>query len=339
MDPQQYDIAWWREHWKRTQTQGVITQRRHGIVADIIPSKFPLQYRAAGLGDRDLFGELTRAAHDDGLVVLARMDSNRVHEDFFQAHPDWMARDANNEPYRNTELYVTCVNSPYYDEYIPSVLREIIERSRPEGFADNSWSGLDRDSICHCDNCQRKFRDQTGQKIPQAKNWDDAVYRQWIGWNYARRLEIWDLNNRVTREAGGPHCLWMGMNGGSVLGQARSFRDYKAICERSEIIMLDNQARNDASGFQSNGETGKLIHGMLGWDKLIPESMALYQSGRPNFRWASKPEPEARLWMLDGFAGGIQPWWHHLGAYQEDRRMLQTAEPTLRWHAKPALPR
>jgi len=34
--------------------------------------------------------------------VLARMDSNRVHEDFYRAHPDWFARDANGEPYRNT---------------------------------------------------------------------------------------------------------------------------------------------------------------------------------------------------------------------------------------------
>ena len=24
--------------------------------------------------------------------------------------------------------------------------------------------------------------------------------------------------------------------------------------------------------------------------------------------------------MLEGFAGGIQPWWHHVGAYHEDRR-------------------
>ena len=86
--------------------------------------------------------------------------------------------------------------------------------------------------------------------------------------------------------------------------------------------MLDHQARSDATGFQHNGEAGKLIHGLLGWDKLIPESMAMYQAGRPTFRLTSKPEPEARMWMLDGFAGGIQPWWHHVGAYQEDRRML-----------------
>jgi len=93
IDPQRYDIAWWREYWKRTQTQGVVINAA-GIVA-YYPSQFPLQYRASGLGSRDLFGDLARAAHDDGLAVIARMDSNRVHDDFYQAHPDWFARDAN----------------------------------------------------------------------------------------------------------------------------------------------------------------------------------------------------------------------------------------------------
>jgi hypothetical protein len=36
--------------------------------------------------------------------------------------------------------------------------------------------------------------------------------------------------------------------------------------------------------------------------------MAMYQAGRPTFRLASKPAAEARLWMLDGIAGGLQPW-------------------------------
>src|SRR5674476_681374 len=332
IDPQRYDIAWWRQYWKRTQIQGVIFNAG-GIVA-YYPSKFPLHYRPAALGDRDLYGELARAAHEDGLAVLARMDSNRVHEDFYRAHPHWFATDANGRMHRAADLYVTCVNSPYYDEYLPSVLREIIERSHPEGITDNSWAGLERDNICFCENCQRKFREQAGQPIPRAKNWDDPVYRQWIQWNYARRLEIWDMFNRTTRDAGGPHCLWLGMNSGTISGQAQRFRDYKAICERSEIVMLDEQTRNDATGFQHNGEAGKLIHGLLGWDKLIPESMAMYQAGRPAFRLASKPEPEARLWMLEGFAGGIQPWWHHVGAEQEDRRMFRTAEPILRWHAE-----
>jgi len=330
LDPTRYDIPWWRGYWKRTGIQGVIVNAG-GIVA-YYPSKFPLHRRARFLGERDLFGELARAAHEEGLAVLARMDSGGAGEEFYQAHPDWFAVDAGGQPYRARGLYVSCINGPYYRDYIPDLLREIAGRYQPEGFTDNSWSGLGRGSICQCENCARRFRDQAGQSLPAQSNWDDLVYRDWIRWSYGCRLEIWDLNNAVTREAGGPNCVWAGMNGGSIAGQCQSFRDYKAICERSEIILLDHQSRNDASGFQNNGETGKLIHGLLGWDKLIPESMALYQAGRTTFRFSAKPEPEARLWMLEGFAGGIQPWWHHLGAYQEDRRAFHIAEPINRWH-------
>jgi hypothetical protein len=260
------------------------------------------------------------------------MDSNRATDDFYRAHPGWFAVDGAGKPYKAGELYVSCVNSPYYDEYIPDILREIIERTHPEGITDNSWSGLGRSSICYCEHCSRKFQEKTGKSIPREHNWNDPVYRDWINWNYARRLEIWDLNNRVTKAAGGSDCLWIGMNSGSIPGQSGSFRDYKEICRRAEIIMLDHQSRGETGGFQSNGEAGKIVHGLLGWDKLIPESMAMYQAGKPTYRVASKPEPEARMWMVEGFAGGLQPWWHHVGAYHEDRRMYHTAEPLYRWH-------
>jgi hypothetical protein len=330
IDPTRYDIAWWRKHWKRTHTQGVIINAG-GIVA-YYPSRVPLHRQAQFLEGRDLFGKLCRAAHEEGLVVFARMDSNRAHEEFYRAHPDWFAVDIAGKPHKAGELFITCVNSPYYNEHIPAILREIIERYHPEGFTDNSWSGLGRGTVCYCENCRKKFRERTGHDIPREKNWNDPAYRAWIRWNYDRRLEIWDLNNRTTKAAGGPDCIWAGMNSGSISSQCQSFRDYKEICRRAEIIMLDHQARSDATGFQHNGEAGKLIHSLLGWDKLIPESMAMYQAGRPTFRLASKPEPEARLWMLDGIAGGLQPWWHHVSAYHEDRRMYRTAESIYRWH-------
>ena len=330
IDPARYDIAWWRKQWKRTSTQGVIVNAG-GIVA-YYPSRMPLHRPAQQLGGRDLFGELCHAAHEDGLAVLARMDSNRAHEEFYRAHPDWFAVDAEGRPHKAGELFVTCVNGPYYDEHIPAILREIAERYHPDGFTDNSWSGLGRGTICYCSNCRRQFRERSGLEIPRGRDWNDRAYRAWIRWNYDRRLQIWDLNDRTTKAAGGPDCVWAGMNSGSIIGQCQSFRDYKAICERAAIIMLDHQARSDAGGFQQNGETGKLIHGLLGWDKLIPESMAMYQAGRPTFRLASKPAPEARMWMLDGIAGGLQPWWHHIGAYHEDRRMYHTAETVCSWH-------
>ena len=90
-DPVNYDIGWWRNHWKNTHIQGVIINAG-GIVA-YYPTKIPLHYKAQYLQGRDLFGDLCRAAHEDGLVVFARMDSNRAHEDFYRAHPDWFAID------------------------------------------------------------------------------------------------------------------------------------------------------------------------------------------------------------------------------------------------------
>lgn len=329
-DPPQYDVPWWRSYWKQTGTEGVIINAG-GIVA-YYPTRIPLHRKAEYLQGRDLFGELCHAAHEDGLAVFARMDSNRAHEEFYQAHPDWFAVDGSGKPYKAGDLYISCINGPYYETHIPAILKEIAEMYHPEGFTDNSWSGLGRDSICYCGNCRQSFRDKTGNDLPAAKNWNDPVYKKWIRWSYDRRLEIWDLNNRTTKAAGGAHCTWSGMNSGSVSEQSRSFRDYKEICRRADIIMLDNQARSDDSGFQHNADIGKLVHGLLGWDKLIPESMAMYQAGRPTFRVSSKPAPEARMWMWEGIAGGIQPWWHMVGAYHEDRRMYHTAGPVLHWH-------
>ena len=156
-DPQQYDIDWWRGYWKRTETKGVVVNAG-GIVA-YYPSKIPLHKHAQYLNGRDLFGEICKAAHDDGVAVFARMDSNRAHEEFYKAHPDWFTVDIDGKPYKAGELYLSCVNSPYYNDHIPSVLREIAELYKPEGFTDNSWSGLSRNSICYCGNCKNSFRE------------------------------------------------------------------------------------------------------------------------------------------------------------------------------------
>ncbi len=69
---------------------------------------------------------------------------------FLQGPSRLVRRRCAGAPYRAGEQYVSCINGPYYQEYLPDVLREIIERSHPEGFTDNSWSGLDRGRICYC---------------------------------------------------------------------------------------------------------------------------------------------------------------------------------------------
>ncbi|RPJ49248.1 MAG: Tat pathway signal protein, partial [Acidobacteria bacterium] len=95
-DPPHYDSDWWRAYWKKTGVEGIIVNAG-GIVA-YYPSAHPLHHRARSLGDQDLFGDVVKAARAEGLVVLARMDCNRAHEDFYQAHPDWFAQTADGQP-------------------------------------------------------------------------------------------------------------------------------------------------------------------------------------------------------------------------------------------------
>src|SRR5450755_639293 len=50
-DPPQYDIPWWRNYWKRTDTKGIIVNAG-GIVA-YYPTKIPLHKKAAYLEEGD----------------------------------------------------------------------------------------------------------------------------------------------------------------------------------------------------------------------------------------------------------------------------------------------
>jgi hypothetical protein len=354
-DPLHYDLQWWRSYWKRTQIQGVVINAG-GIVA-FYPSKDPLHHQARFLNGGDLYGDLVRAARADGLTVFARMDCGSAFEPFYKAHPDWFALTAGGKPYvsggragdpaigmatgedDDVLLYTTCINGPYYDEYIPKILREIIAHEKPDGFTDNHWAGQGRDSMCYCVNCKCKFRQASGKDLPTKKAWNDPVYRQWIEWSYKRRLETWDLFTSTTKAAGGSDCIWSGMLSGNFVQAASSFRDMKELCARADIIMMDHQGRASSGfgppgtglngGFQENGDTGKRVHGLGGWDKIAPESMATYGP-----RKAARPIPEVRMWMVDGIAGGIAPWWHHVGGYQEDRRQFLVTEPFFRWYAE-----
>lgn len=327
--PLEYDPEFWNRHWRETGTEGVIVNAG-GIVA-FYPSRFEHHYRARFLGTRDLFGEIVRDARRAGLAVLARMDSNRATEGFFREHPDWFGRNRAGEPLRSRDRYLACVNGPYYKQFIPELLREIIECYQPDGFTDNSWTGVGRNAICHCPHCRTKFEADEASALPERPDWDDPVFRRWVRWSYRCRLENWDLNNEVTQEAGGPHCLWLGMVHAEPIGGHVHFADLPAIGRRSPILMTDQQSRT-TGGFEQNAHAGKLLHEVSSWQVNIPESMSMYLRGPLGFRLAANPPLEARHWMIEAFAGGISPWWHIVGAGGEDRRKYRIAAALLEWH-------
>lgn len=330
-DAARLDIEWWREQWARTNTQGIFVNC--GGIAAYYPTTIPDHKMAPGIADRDLFGEVLAAARKDGLAVMARMDSNRGDADVFAAHPEWFCFDSDGEPYRRGDKYATCVSSAYYDEFIPSIMREVIDLYQPEGFADNGWAGIDRKSICYCDNCARRFFDWSRMKLPVRTDWQDETYHQWIEWSYARRSELWQQNNAVTRGAGGRNCLWLGMLHGQLVHNAAVFQDSKQLVKQTPVVLLDHQRRHGDEGFEQNAEVGKRFHGIAGWATPLLECTAMYDMGYPAFRLSSMPRAEVELWMSEGWAGGTRPWWHHIGSVHDDRRQYETAVELFKWHA------
>lgn len=331
-DPISCDLNFWRKQWRLNKVQGVVINCG-GIVA-YYPSRYPLQYQAKFLNGRDFFGDVVKAAREEGLKIIARMDTNRADTTFLEAHPEWFCKNKTGEFIQVAGRYYSCVNGGYYKEFIPDILREIVHRYHPEGFADNNWKGLDRNTICYCENCKEKFREQYGRELPQKPDWEDETYRLWIKWNYDIRIGIWDLFNKVVKEEGGENCLWCGMLNADTVEQGNRFVDIKRVLERSRIVFCDQQGRTELAGMEANAINGMQLRLAADEEILIPESMANYVRGSRTYRLSANPSEEARLWMLEGIAGGISPWFHFVGGIGHDRRQYHNPVPVFQWHEK-----
>lgn len=126
IDPLRYDDAFWRRYWADTRIHGIIVNA--GGIVTYYPSALPLRRRAFGIDQGiDLFGRISESARQSGLALVARMDSNRVHEEFADAHPDWLAvdelADGSAELRRDGVRGVACRWSPPRRRRVPHVQR------------------------------------------------------------------------------------------------------------------------------------------------------------------------------------------------------------------------
>jgi hypothetical protein len=287
------------------------------------------------LGDRDLTGEFVSAAREEGLAVMARMDINQASEELYKAHPGWFMRTVGGNAVTMGKRYITCVNGDYYREHVPGVMREIIERYRPDALGDNSWTGSNA-VICHCDNCRRLFRAYSGMELPVAEDFEDRAYRLWIQWSVKRRTEIWNYFNRITTEMGGEDCLWMGMLHPEFYPTSgtKELYDDAQLADYQKAHMVDTQARDGESGFELNSVNGMMLHQLFGQHTLIFESAASYYKGKYFIRKSAAPKEEMRTWMITGISAGITPSPHFIGSIQEDRRIFDNCTPVLAWQRK-----
>jgi hypothetical protein len=334
-DPRDCDLEVWREYWRDNGIQGTIINAA-GTVA-YYPSSNPYQYRARFLGGRDYFGDFCKAAREENLVVVARMDSNQATESMYIDHPDWFAKGKDGQPLKFTEgRYYTCINSGYFTEQLASVIREIIDKYHPDAFADNSWAG-GRGFICYCDNCRKSFRGYSGDlELPEKADYGDRTFRLWMEWNRQSRKKLYSWFNELSMKYGGKDCLYMGMLHPDAYARSSMelIMDNIEYADYNKAVMIDGQARSSAEGYHANSQLGMTMHETFGDDTLVIESVATYYIQPEFLRKAAFPKEETQTWMRSGMSSGISPSPHFIGGVQEDTRTLENGCEMFAWHRK-----
>jgi hypothetical protein len=325
-DPGQFDLNFWLDYFRRTHSEAACLSAG-GCVA-FYPTKVPLHYRAQGLGERDPFGDLVAGCRKLGMAVVARTDPHAAHQDVYDAHPDWVAVEADGKPRRHwamPELWVTCALGPYNFEFMTEVTKEIVRLYPVDGIFSNRWAGS---GMCYCEHCRANFRAATGMDLPRTNDVRDPARRAYIEWRERRLFDLWTLWDSEIRKIR-PDARYIPNSGGGALSDL----DMKYVGEHAPFLAADRQARSGLSPVWANGKNAKEYRGALGMKPVA----GLFSVGvEEPYRWKDSVQnsAEVRLWVIDGIANGLRPWFSKFSGTLRDRRWLAPVEQLYTWHAR-----
>jgi hypothetical protein len=323
-DPGKYDLAFWLDYFHRTRSDAACISGG-GCVA-YYPTQIPFHHRSEWLGDRDVLGDLVSGCRKQGMAVLVRTDPHATYDDVQAAHPDWIAVDAQGNPRRHwasPEMWVTCGLGPYNFEFMTAVHEEIMSRYRVDGIFINRWDGS---GPCFCVHCRENFKAASGFDLPRTDNPQDPARRAYILWRHQRLFDLWGVWEAAVRKIN-PDSRVIPNTGGGAL----SSLDMKTIGERATMLAADRQARHGLMPPWAAGKNAKEFRAALG-----PKPVAgLFSVGleEPE-RWKDSVQngAEIRIWVLDGIANGMRPWFSKFSGVLHDPRWLPVVEDIFKWH-------
>jgi len=322
-DPGQYDLNFWLEYFRRVHADAACLSAG-GCVA-YYPTKVPLHYRSAWMGKTDPFGDLLAGCRKLDMVAIARTDPHAAHQDVYDSHLDWIAVDAEGRPRRHwadPEFWATCALGPYNFEFMTEVHREIMTLYKPDGIFGNRWSGS---GMCYCEHCRRNFKAAYGMDLPRTDDPQDPRRRNYILWRQQRLFELWRLWDSEIRKIS-PEARFIPNIGGGALSDL----DMKAIGQLADTLFADRQARRGLMPPWANGKNGKEYRASLGRKPVV----GIFSLGLEEpYRWKDSVQSEAeiRIWVADGIANGMRPWFTKFAGTLHDRRWLNVVEDIYGW--------
>jgi hypothetical protein len=323
-DPGQYDPGFWLDYFKRIHADAACLSAG-GCVA-YYPTKIPLHHRSTWMGNSDPFGELVAGCRKLGMNVIARTDPHAAHQDVYDAHPDWIAVDAEGKRRRHwatPELWVTCALGPYNFEFMTQVTREIVTLYKVDGIFSNRWSGS---GMCYCEHCRHNFKEAYGMELPRTSDPQDPRRRNYMLWRQGRLFDLWRLWDSEIRNIN-PEARYIPNTGGGALSEL----DMKRVGELADILFADRQARRGVAVPWSNGKNGKEYRATLGRKPVG----GIFSIGLEEpYRWKDSVQSDAeiRIWAIDGIANGLRPWFTKFAGTLRDHRWLKVVEEIYAWH-------
>ncbi len=321
-DPGKFDLRFWLDYFQRTRSDAACLSAG-GCVA-YYPTQVPFHHRSQWLGDRDVFGELVTGCRKLGMVVIARTDPHATYDEARQAHPDWIAIDAEGKARRHwasPEMWVTCALGPYNFDFMTQVKKEIMARYRVDAIFINRWDGS---GICFCEHCRRNFRDASGHELPRSSDPQEPARRAYILWRQQRLFDLWRLWDGEVRKINPDSCVIPNTGGG-----ATSSLDMRRIGELAPTLIADRQARRGLAPPWANGKNGKEFRAAMGRKPIV----GIFSVGLEEpYRWKDSVQSEAeiRLWVADGVANGLRPWFTKFSGVLHDERWLKPVEALYR---------
>ena len=184
-----------------------------------------------------------------------------------------------------------------------AVTREITENYKPDGIFSNRWAGS---GMCYCEHCRENFKSFSGLELPRTLDPANPARRQYIVWHQKRLFDLWTVWNDAIKAAH-PDAAFIANSGGGALSEL----DTNILGAREPFLAADRQARRGLMPIWSNGKNGKEYRSTMGAKPIA----GLFSVGleEPE-RWKDSVQSsnEIRLWVVDGIAQGLRPWFREV---------------------------
>ncbi len=293
----------------------VLMMSAGGITA-LYPSKVQYEYVSPYLPKgQDTFSDVLSEAHARKIRVVSRWDFSKARKDVYDAHPEWFFKMADGQPAIYNGLYQACINGGWYRQKTVEILTEALDRYDVDGCFFNFFGNPAADyserplGLCHCDNCERLYRERFHREVPQVPGADYHAFLADAGVSMS-------ITIRTLLKSKRPRAALVGTApeiGDIAYGEANT-------AVRRPLPLWPYTASDNSNQWRNSyPDKGVVCQGMSFID--FP------------WRFATVPQPEVRtrIWQNVANGGAAAFNLHGTIAEQQDRMAIDAAIPAYGW--------